>query len=173
MPARLAWWKVISWTGMVEQKLRGGTMPSGDKSLGAPRLLFGDATLVFLLLNEVRHRIIARLFGVSRKDSNLVSVFAVGTVVAAFAAGATRLRRARVRPSLPEAAIGAAVLKETAHGIAGDWSRATPFFAGLIVLVALEKSFGPALRGSLRGVRRSFHGVRVSVRRVRAVLEGE
>jgi hypothetical protein len=148
-------------------------MSSGDKSIGAGRLLVGDATLVFLLLNEVRHRIIARLFGVSRKDSNLVTVFAIGALASALAAGATRLRGARVRPSLTETAIGTVVLKETAHGIAGDWSRGTPFFSALIALVLLEKSFGPALRGSLRGARGSLHAVTASWRRVRAVLEGE
>jgi hypothetical protein len=148
-------------------------MPSGNKSLGAGRRLFGDTRLVFLLLNEVRHRIVARLFGVSRKDSNLVTIFAIGSLAGVLRAGATRLRGIRLRPSVAETAIGAAVLKETVHGIAGDRSRGTPLFAALIAFVVLEKSFGPALRGTFRGVRGSFRAVMASLRRVRVLLEGE
>src|SRR3954447_9002962 len=63
---------------------------SGNGTPGPGRLIFGDATIVFLLLNEVRHRVMARLFGVSRKDSNIVTAVAVAVT----AAGAQRRRRA-------------------------------------------------------------------------------
>jgi hypothetical protein len=78
----------------------------------------------------------------------------------------------RKHPSAVEVAAGAAALKETAHGVAGEWSRATPFFAGLIALVIVEKSFGPALRGSLRGVHDLLRGIRGSLRTARAFLGG-
>lgn len=142
------------------------------QSLGAGGRLCRDSTLVFLLLNEVRHGIVARLFGVSRKDSNVVTIFAIGSLAGVLGAGAARLRGARVRPSAAETAIGAAVLKETAYGIAGDSSRGTPLFAALLAFVVLEKSFGPTLRGTFRGVRGSFRGLRASLRSVRALLEG-
>jgi hypothetical protein len=100
---------------------------------------------------------------------------AVAVVLAAAGtqAGAARLGRVWVRPIGAETALGTIALKETAHGIAGDWSWGTPLFATPVILIVLERSFGPALRGSLRSVRTSFHGVRASWRRVRAVLEGQ
>jgi hypothetical protein len=137
------------------------------------RQLLDDALLVFLLLNEVRHRVVARLLGVPRADSNLLTIFAIGSLAAVAGAAATRLRGVRVRPSVPETAIAAAVLKESAHGMAGDWSRGKPLFATMIALVMLEKSFGPALRGAFHGVRRSSRAVRASLRSVRGLLEGE
>jgi hypothetical protein len=145
-------------------------MPNAGPPPGAARLLVGDAGIAFLLLNELRHRIVVRVFGVSRKDSNLVTVAAVGLMAGGLASGAARVRGMRMRPSALEAAAGAVALKETAHGIAGGWSRSTPFFAGLIAVVVVEKSFGPALRGSFRGVREMARGVRGSVRRARALL---
>jgi hypothetical protein len=134
--------------------------------------MFGDATIVFLLLNEIRHRIVARLFGASRKDSNIVTGVAVALTAAGAHTAAVRMRGMAKRPSGADTAIGAVVLKEAAHGVAGDWSKGTPLFATLITFVVLERSFGPALRGALRSVRMSLHGIGASWRRVRAVLEG-
>ena len=141
--------------------------------IGPARMFAGDAGIAFLLVNEFRHRIIGRVFGVSRADSNVVSAVAVGLVAGGVASGAARLGSMRKHPSAAEAAMGAAVLKETAHGIAGEWSRATPFFAGLIVILLLEKSFGPALRGSLRAVQEMVRGTRASLDKARAFLGGQ
>jgi hypothetical protein len=148
-------------------------MPSGDKRPGTGTLLVGDAALVYLLLNATRHRVVERLFRVSRNDSNLVTVIAIGSLAGAVGAGAARVRSVQVRPSLADAAIGAAVVNETAHGIAGAWSRQMPFFSALIAFVLLEKSFRPAVRGSIRSVRGSVRGVMGSIRSVRSFLEGE
>lgn len=115
----------------------------------------------------------ARLFGVSRKDSNIVTAVAVAVTAAGAQSAAGRLRRMAKRPSGAHTAIGAVVLKETAHGIAGDRSRGTPLFATLIVFVVLERSFGPAVRGSLHTAGASLHNIRASWRRVRTVLEGQ
>jgi hypothetical protein len=139
---------------------------------GAARLLIGDAGIGFLLLNEVRHRVVGRVFGVSRKDTNLVTAVAIGLMAGGVASGTARLRSHRLRPSGAEAALGAAALKESAHSIAGEWSRATPFFAATIALIMLEKSLGPGLRASLRAARDVFRGVRRSLHRTRAFLGG-
>ena len=147
-------------------------MPSPTKTIGTGRILAGDATLVLLLFNELRRRVVVRVFGVSARDSNIVSVFAIGSLVAAVFAAAARVRRVRIRPSRMDTAIGAVTLKETAHGIAGPWSRTTPLFTALLALVILEKSFGPALRGSFRLVRDSVRGVNGSLRRAMDLLQG-
>ena len=129
--------------------------------------------LVLLLLNEGRHRVVGRLFGVSRADANIVTVVALSSLASAAAAAAARLRSARPHPSIAGAAVGAVVVKEAAHGIAGEWSRTTPLFAGLVTLVALEKSFGPALRGSFRAARGTSNAAVGTIRRARAFVAGQ
>jgi hypothetical protein len=146
---------------------------NGDKHLGAVRLRLHGAIIAFLLLNEARHRIVERVFGVSREDSNTVTVVAIGSLAEGLHGSAARVLGVRPRPSIADAAIGAAALKETAHGVAGDWSRNTPFFGALIALAVLERSFGPMLRGSLRGVRGSFRVVIARWRRFLALLGGQ
>lgn len=133
---------------------------------------FGDSILAFLLLNEVRHRIAAWVFGVAKDNSNLVTIFAIGALAEVLSDQAPPVHRPPA-PPLSDAVIGAAALNETAHRIAGDWSRDTPFFGGLVAFVVLWKSFRPMLRGASHGVRGSLHGVRAGARRVRALLEGE
>lgn len=139
---------------------------------GPARLLFGDSIIAFLLLNDARHRIVARVFGVSREDSNLVTTAAIGSVANGLQGGAARVRGARVRPTVFELGVGGALVKETTHRVAGDWSRTTPLFGALIAVVVLEKSLGPALRGSARGVRSSVHGGMTLSRGVRALVGG-
>jgi hypothetical protein len=146
---------------------------NGDKNLGAARVVFGGAIMAFLLLNEVRHRIVERVFGVSREDSNLVTIFAIDSVAEGLHGSAARVLEVRPRPSVADAAIGAVALKETVHGVAGDLSRNTPFFGALLALAVLERSFGPMLRGSFRGVRGSFRVVIAWSRRFLALLGGQ
>ena len=119
----------------------------------------GDAAIVFLLLNEARHRIVESTFGISRRDSNIVTAALFGLTVV----GAER-KAAQMR---------AGALKEGAHTVAGDWSRTSPFFGGMIAAVLLEKSFGPSVRMALHSGRRSLHGAAVSLRSIRRLVEGE
>jgi hypothetical protein len=127
------------------------------------RLLFGDTIIGFLLLNDVRRRVVARLCGVTGGSSDAVTVVAIGSVAQAILSGSARMRRAR--PSVAGTAMGAAALNEATHGMAGDASRATPFLSALIGLALLERSFGPALRGS-------SHAAIGAVRRLRDAIGG-
>ena len=123
---------------------------SANSNVGFARLFFGDAAIVLLLLNNVRHRMVARVFGVSREDSNLVTVVAIGSAAVATHVTATRVRRSIQRhPSLPDTAIGAAVLRGTALGIAGEPSRAVPAFGGLVALALLGRSSRPRAARSI------------------------
>jgi hypothetical protein len=133
----------------------------------------GDAAIVFMLLNEARHRTIQSALGVSRRDSNLVTAAVVALAVAGVERNAARMRAMRVRPSLAGTAIGAAAMKEGLHTVAGDWSRTSPFFGGMIVAVLLEKSFGPSLRMAAHSARASLHGAAASLRSIRRLVEGE
>ena len=146
---------------------------SANNNVGFARLFFGDAAIVLLLLNNVRHRMVARVFGVSREDSNVVTVVAIGSAAVAVHATATRVRRSiRRHPSLPDTAIGAAVLRGTALGIAGEPSRAVPAFGGLVALALLGRSSRPALRGAFRTTRGSVRGVATAPYRLRAFARG-
>ena len=133
----------------------------------------GDAAIVFLLLNEARHRIVQSTFGISRRDSNIVTAALFGLTVVGAERKAAQMRAVRIRPSLVGAAFGAGALKEGAHTVAGDWSRTSPFFGGMIAAVLLEKSFGPSVRMALHSGRRSLHGAAVSLRSIRRLVEGE
>ena len=64
-------------------------------------------------------------------------------------------------------------MKEGAHTLAGDWSRTSPFFGGMIAAVLIEKSFGPSLRMAARSARTTLHGVAVSLRSIRRLVEGD
>ena len=146
---------------------------SANSNVGFARLFFGDAAIVLLLLNNVRHRMVARVFGVSREDSNLVTVVAIGSAAVAVHATATRVRRrsgvthlSRTPRSEPPS------LRGTALGIAGEPSRAVPAFGGLMALALLGRSSRPALRGALRTTRGSVRGVATAPYRLRAFAQG-
>ena len=97
----------------------------GNGKLGAGRLLFGDAVIAFLLINEARHRIVAAVFGVPREDANRVTVIALGSVAEGVHGSAARVLAAGA-PSAVAMAIGAVAIKETTHAVAGPWSRTRP-----------------------------------------------
>jgi hypothetical protein len=134
--------------------------------------LFGDMILAFLLLNEVRHRIVCWVFGTPREDSNQMTAIAIGSLADGVHGGAAKVLAAGALPSIGTVAIGAAALRETAHAVAGAQSRATPLFGVLIAFALLWKSFGPMLRASFHGVQGSIHGVRVGTRRFLALVGG-
>jgi hypothetical protein len=144
---------------------------NGTQTLGPARLLFGDTIIGFLLLNEARHRVIAWVYGMPREDSNQMTAVAIGSLAGGLHTGA-RLLGSRAVPSVAATAIGAAALKETVNGIAGPASRTTPAFGALVAFALLGTSFGPALRGSGRGVRRAFHDVGAGSRMLREFLGG-
>ena len=132
-----------------------------------------DGIILFLLLNEVRRRIVMRVYGVSRENSDWVTVIAIGSLAGGLHARATRVVRVPALPSVAAMAVGAGALKETAHGLAGDWSRTTPNFEALLAVAVLERSFGPLLRRSFRGLRRSSGRVRAGSRRLLAFVGGD
>jgi hypothetical protein len=141
-------------------------------NVGFARLFFGDAAIVLLVLNDLRHRIVGRVFGVSRDDSNLVTVVAIGSAAVAVHSTAARVRSIRRYPSLPDTAMGAAVLREGALGIAGAPSRAVPFAGALIALALVGRSARPMLRGGVRTTRGSVVGVTTAPLRLRAFARG-
>jgi hypothetical protein len=145
---------------------------STQSNVGFARLFFGDAAIVFLLLNNVRHRMVARVFGTSRDDSNLVTVLALGSAAVAVHGTAARLRTIPRHPSGTDSVIGAAVLREAALGIAGAPTRAVPAAGALVALALVGRSSRPVLRGALRTTRGSVRSVMTAPLRLRAFARG-
>jgi hypothetical protein len=145
---------------------------SANANVGFARLFFGDAAIVFMLLNDVRHRSVERVFGVSRDDSNLVTVLVIGSAAVAVHGTAARVWSIRRYASGADSVIGAAVLREAALGIAGAPSRAVPAAGALIGLALVGKSSHPMLRGVLRTTRESVRSVVTAPLRLRAFARG-
>ena len=109
----------------------------------------GDAVLAFRLLNEARHRIMYRVFGMPREHSNLMTLFVIAAFVRALqraaAAPGTQVRKARSSPTaVGDTMIGAAVARETVNSIAGHPARDTPFAVALIALAMTVYTFRAA-----------------------------
>jgi hypothetical protein len=146
------------------------TTMSTNGNVGFARLFFGDAAIVFMLLNNARHRTVTRVFGVSRDDSNLVTVLVIGSAAVAVHGTAARVRA--IRPSRSDSLVGAAVLREAALGIAGEPSRAVPAAGALLALALVGKSSRPILRGVVRTTRESVQNVMTAPLKLRAFARG-
>ncbi len=133
--------------------------PDRDEYFGGARLLASDAKVAFVLLNEARYRAIERFFGVPREKSFLVTVVALGTLAHALEGKAQTMLQGP-NPSVGDMALGATVLKELVHGVAGDWSRETPLFGTLVAIAVAGATVRPVVEGSVRGIRGLSHRVR-------------
>ncbi len=143
--------------------------------LSSARLFVGDAEIAFRLLNEARHRIMTRVFGMPREHSNVMTLFVIAASVRALrraaAAPGTQVRKARSSPTaVGDTMIGAAVAKETVNGIAGRPARDMPFAAGLIAFAMTVYAFRAAMKRLLHEVRPLFRHVVAAEHRVRAVM---
>ena len=139
------------------------TEPFTGEPLGGARLFAGDAIITWRLMDEACGRGAARLFGVPKDKSLLVTVIAAGAFAGAIHSSATRALR-RGRPSVTGGAMGAMVLREGLNGIGGPAAK-TPFAGPLIAFAVLGASYRPLLGGS-------FRTVMVEMARVRAVFGG-
>lgn len=149
--------------------------PRRPEHLSSARLFVGDSVIAFRLLNEARHRIMSRVFGLPREHSNLITLFVIAAFVRALqrAAGApgTQVRNARSSPTaVGDTMIGAAVARETVNSIAGHPARDTPFAAALIALAMTVYTFRAGIKRLLHAVRPSLRHLVAAAHRVRAVM---
>jgi hypothetical protein len=132
-----------------------------DGHLGGARLLAGDVRVATLLMREGRHRACARLFGVSSDDSGIVTVIALATLAHGVHGKVHNVVTAARGPTAPDMFIGAGMLKETVHVIAGDWSREAPVIPVIIVGAVIAHHLRPWARVSLHDVRALSRRLRV------------
>ena len=146
-------------------------LPVRVEHVSRRRRLWGDAIIVSSLLNELRQRITAAVFGISRADSNLVALFVIAALGAAgrraAAAPRTQVRKARSSPTaLGDTMIGVAAARETIDSIAGHPSRDMAPAAALITLALVVHSFRPAVKRSVRAMEGAGREVAVQARRI-------
>ena len=132
---------------------------SGAPMVSAKRALLYDARLTLAVLRRARYPVLSRMFGVSREQSNLLTL-----VLALTAANATydTLHRIIRRPwplSGADTGIAAFLVREAGFGIAGPKAREVQFFGALIAVAGIG-------RLALPGVRSALHGVHVAEQRV-------
>ena len=149
--------------------------PCRPEHISSARLFAGDSVIAFRLLNEARHRIMSRVFGMPREHSNLMTLFVIAAFVRALqrAAGApgTQVRKARSSPTaVGDTMIGVAVARETVNSIAGHTARDTPFAAALIALAMTVYGFRAGIKRLLHEIRPSLRHLTGAAHRVRAVM---
>jgi hypothetical protein len=135
------------------------------------RRMWGDAIIVSSLLNELRRRITTAVYGISRADSNLLTLIVLGAFGAAMrraaAAPRTQVRKARSSPTaLGDSMIAAAAAKETLDSIAGNPSRDMTPAAALITLALVVHLFRPAVRRLVRAIEEAGRDVLVEARKI-------
>jgi hypothetical protein len=129
-------------------------------TFNAGRLFLADARLALLVLDHGRQRSLSRLFGVSGRQADLLSlVLALSAAEAAY--GATRrVMGAPLAISGADVALGGFALREGMLGIAGPGSRAVPSAGALLTIGALGGLAIPALRRGTRRLRAAEHRLR-------------
>lgn len=110
------------------------------------RLLLTDLQVLFLLLNEARHRTLGRVFGSSREESNLVTWVLLGMVLVSTHAKVQTLKEPPSREALTNLGLATAVAGELLGELAGPAANDTPLFGELMLLAALGTLARPAVR---------------------------
>jgi hypothetical protein len=124
------------------------------------RLLLSDMRLVGKLANEARHRSLA-LVGISREDSNLVTLVALGMVGAA---GQRAWKKAMEGPPLP--ALGDTVLavggiQGLFSSLAGELARDSPDLLAMVAFSVVATSVRPVVGRSWRTAHAATHAARM------------
>jgi hypothetical protein len=132
-------------------------MSMSANAVSGGRLLATDLRIATLFLREGRDRVCARLFGVSSDDSGIVTLIALAALGHAVHVKLHDVITAPKAPSATDTLIGAGMLKEVVHAIAGDWSREEPIVPALIVAALIAHQVRPWARVSLHDIRAASH----------------
>ena len=128
---------------------------AGDSGISGIRT---DVRFALLLFGEVRYRLMHRLFGVSRRDSTLMALISVGVLVDLLTRRIRGVRHRARGPTMPEALLSAAAVKEAAHRLVGPASREAADFGTLVSIVIVaaicRSLLGPPIRSATTLVER-------------------
>jgi hypothetical protein len=130
------------------------------------RRMLGDFIIACRLVDEAGHRVTARVFGVPRDQTFLVTMVALGASAEALHGFAGRAFKVTARPSVGDTFIGATVVKETVSGITGLRSRDQRYVGTLIAAAVVAKTLRPTVEASVRGITSEVHNIRAALRRM-------
>jgi hypothetical protein len=132
-----------------------------DGYFSGAKLLARDVRIATMLLREGRNRACARLFGVRADDSAIVTLIALVLLARAAQSKVHDVIAAPGAPTARDTLIGAGILTETVHVIAGDWSREVPAIPAVILGAVIAHHLRPWERLALHDVRAVAHRARI------------
>ena len=136
---------------------------TSPRQVSGARRFFGDVLIGLRVLNEMRQRVLAAVFGAQRGfSSNVVTVIVLASTWDAIrrvsAAPEAQVRKVRSSPTLVgDSLIAAGVLSEVVDKVTTRRAKATASTAALIV-------FAVGVHSIRRPVRRAFHAIRATLR---------
>jgi hypothetical protein len=136
----------------------------------ANRLFLGDVGVVVMVGNDMRRRLVSRLFGLSgltRNESALISLLALGAVAKMVEDATPSVSRPQ-RPSAVHWVVGSTLIGDAVHALGGIGPKRTPGFAALIAFALIYK-YHPLARAGIGIARESVHAVEASERRIERV----
>ena len=139
-----------------------GQRDSALEDAGGARLLVSDVRVALLLLDDVRYRVLRRLFGVSRDQSWAVTLIALVVLAQAAHETSDQMLRGRGGPTRADVALGAAAVRGLLAGIPGPEARETPLVATLVTIALLGALVRPGLSRAAHEIRSSSHRARQS-----------
>jgi hypothetical protein len=131
--------------------------PDIAESADGRRLFLSDLRVAFLLANHARHRAVARLFGVSEDQANMVTLIALLMVADKAYAGITRVVRVPAPPSWGDGLLVGGAVRASARGIVGPAASDTPLLGVLVVAAVVGTTLRPAVAKSIHEIRTSSH----------------
>jgi hypothetical protein len=128
-------------------------VPFSRSDYGTGRLITADTIFGSLVANEARGRLAHRLWGVPKDKSALVTAIAIGAFAGAIVKRIRAMVKVVFKPTFGEAAMSAAVLRESVYTVAGPKAKQEHFFGTLVALALLGGMAAPAVRGSAQQVK--------------------
>jgi hypothetical protein len=139
-----------------------GELDIALEDVAGARLLVSDVRVALLLVDEARHRVVERLFGVSRDQSWPVTLIALALLASAAHDKWAQALKGPGGPTRSDLVLGAAGLKELLTWISGQSSRDTPLVGSLVMVAVVGALVRPGVSRAAHGIRTSSHRARLS-----------
>ena len=124
------------------------------------RLLLSDMRLAGKLANEARHRSLA-LVGISREDSNLVTLVALGMVGSAGHRAWKIFMEGPPLPTLGDTVLGVGTVQGLFSTVAGELARDSPDMLAMIAFSVVATSVRPVVGRTLHTAHAATHAARM------------